>query len=207
MSITNPSPYRNAVMIGGPADGMLYSLDARKRIFSVVDPVTRQDVNYSIGSLFDTFGVFYVGVQNHNVDPILMLLAGYRRPITDDSDLREAANTVTCLGGPADAMRIAMAHTQETVDPPLRRASDGPVPTYHIVRLVAKDQTHHRVAVVDPRNSSPIAMLMEGYRKTREQDEPYGLESCTFCGMRIADPCTEIPADYCEKALAARRGK
>jgi hypothetical protein len=196
---------KTVLMIGGPADGQRFLLDARTRDFTYLETTTPEhkgkEFCYAVGILTGAFGAqHHIGVRDLNRCAILDLLTAYHRPYADESDEREAANEhiVTILGGPGDGMRTLAAPEDVQVTPPLRREADQPVPVYAVVPLVGKSQRAFRVAVLDEVTVDPIALLVEGYRKPMP-------EPCKFCGGLVEDPCETPPPDICEKALAARK--
>lgn len=196
---------KDVLMIGGPADGQKFTLAARLRTFTYYERSTQGRAGgecfYAIGSLIGLHRAYSIGVRDLNVDAILALLTAYRRPFADDSDANEVANSITFLGGPADGMRVlrdTLEPGQDTITPPLRRASDGPVPEYRVVPLVAKDQQEYQVALIDPQTDCPIGIMIDGYRKPMPSP-------CRFCGALVEDACETPPPDTCEKGLTARR--
>jgi len=166
-------------MLGGPADGMRYTLDAQQRTFRCVEsplaaertlldldaaakPPTPTAVNehhYTIGIILGRHGsVNHVGVLNLNDCAIRTLLAGYRKPTAHDSDENVAEQLVTILGGSGDG-----DHVPALTDCTIIRHTGGD--EYRVVPLVGKDQVQYRVALRDPQTECPIAMLVEGYRQ------------------------------------------
>lgn len=190
-----------ALLLGGPADGQLVTLEDRQREFGFVEPPTdnltaaRARV-YTIGVLTGA-GLYRVGMLDQSECPIRKLLAGYRRPQAHDSDENVAEQLVTIIGGPGDGEHMMVPSYHYS-----RLESNGGI--YEIATLYGKDGKHYRIAMPLDSKDCAIKLLIEGYRKEVEVAD---MEECRFCGCNVESPCDAPPPDTCEKALNAAYDK
>jgi hypothetical protein len=155
------------LLIGGPGDAMIYSIDATMRQFEFVESprmapaapgeaVRYERVAYAIIPIYGKHHeVFRVGVRTMNECPLLALLTNYRTPKGDDGDEWAAQNHVTLIGGDGDGCHVHVPFSIETVT-----LAFG---TYHVEQVSHNGNTY-RVGLADP-NACPFKALMLGYRK------------------------------------------